>query len=90
MLDHVYVKNFGSVFNVTFSVPVFGDHVLVLIELNAMSNVDNEKVQKRDWSNYNPAGMNTLLLNNLNVNNFDWLIERKGTSPSCIKHTSYY
>ena len=28
MLDHVYVKNFASVINITFSLPVFGDHLL--------------------------------------------------------------
>ena len=34
LLDHVYVKNFTSVDNTTFSVPVFGDHVLVQVDLN--------------------------------------------------------
>ena len=72
MLDHVYVKNFASVFNVTFSVPVFGDHVLVLIELNAKQNANNATVQKRDWSTYLPIEMNNLLLSNLNMSNVDW------------------
>ena len=34
MLDHVYVNNVAQVSNVDFCSPVFGDHVLVLIELN--------------------------------------------------------
>ena len=49
MLDHVYLKNFATVFNVTFSVPVFGDHELVLIELNGKHILNHETVQKRDW-----------------------------------------
>ena len=69
MLDHVYVRNFASVFNVTFSVPVFGDHVLVLIELNAKHTVNNETIQRRAWSSYLPIEMNNVLLNNLNANN---------------------
>ena len=47
-----YVKNFASVINIMFSVRVFGDHLLVLVELNAKPNETNEKIQKRDWSTY--------------------------------------
>ena len=36
LLDHVYVRNFALVTNITFSVPVFGDHVLILVELNVL------------------------------------------------------
>ena len=72
MLDHVYVRNFALVTNVTFSVPVFGDHVLVLVELSASNFSNIDKVSKRDWSKYNPIEMNNLLLTNLNLCNIDY------------------
>ena len=57
---------------ITFSVPVFGDHVLVLVELSASNFSNTDKVSKRDWSNYNPIEMNNLLLTNLNLCNIDY------------------
>ena len=72
VLDHVYVNNFASVLNVTFSVPVFGDHVLVLVELNVKRSVNNDTFQKRDWTSYSPIDMNNTLLSNLNIASTDW------------------
>ena len=72
VLDHVYVNNFASVLNVTFSVPVFGDHVLVLVELNVKCSVNNDTFQKRDWTSYSPIDMNNTLLSNLNIASTDW------------------
>ena len=72
LLDHVYVRNFALVTNITFSVPVFGDHVLILVELNVKNSSTFEKVSKRDWSKYNPIEMNNLLLTNLNLCNIDF------------------
>ena len=72
VLDHVYVNNFASVLNVTFSVPVFGDHILVLVELNVKCSVNNDTFQKRDWTSYSPIDMNNTLLSNLNIASTDW------------------
>ena len=58
--------------NVTFSVPVFGDHVLVLVELNVKRGVNNDTFQKRDWTSYSPIDMNNTLLSNLNIASTDW------------------
>ena len=66
LLDHVYVNNFAAVSNVTFTVPVFGDHVLVLIDLKTRPFTTNETVLKRNWSGYSPSLMNNNLLNKIN------------------------
>ena len=65
LLDHVYVNNFAAVSNVTFTVPVFGDHVLVLIDLKTRLFTTNETVIKRNWSGYSPSLMNNNLLNKI-------------------------
>ena len=33
LLDHVYTEDYAIVKNVTFKVPTFGDHLLVITEL---------------------------------------------------------
>ena len=34
LLDHVYVNNSACIVNVNFTTPTFGDHVLVMVEVN--------------------------------------------------------
>ena len=51
MLDHVYLDNLENFNSVYFENPVFGNHVLVVVELNKITN-SNLCVLKRNWSNY--------------------------------------
>ena len=44
LLDHVYVNNSATVNNVNFITPTFGDHVLVMVDINV-------KVEKNELAN---------------------------------------
>ena len=60
--------------NVTFCVHVFGDYVLVLIDLNTLIKKTDNFITKRDWTNYTPKLINNNLLNMLNQCSIDWCI----------------
>ena len=53
ILDHVYVNNLPTITNVVFETPVFGDHVLVVVNLTlTYNNSDETNALKRDWRKY--------------------------------------
>ena len=60
-LDHIYTDDATLVNEVNFKIPTFGDHFLIIAQLNF--NLVNNLVShcKRNWSNYCP----TKLLNNI-------------------------
>ena len=69
MLDHVYVNNYATVTNVHYFIPSFGDHILVLLDLNLKLPNTNTPIVKRDWSHYSPQMFNNKLLSLLNRSN---------------------
>ena len=52
LLDHVYVNNPAVINTVTFETPLFGDHVLILVNLNMSHIASNLVLQKRNWPCY--------------------------------------
>ena len=49
--------NNSVVKNVTFKEPTFGDHVLIIAELELANNFQNKVIFKRDWKNYSPENL---------------------------------
>ena len=74
MLDHVYVNNVAQVSNVDYCSPVFGDHVLVLIELNLKQPNSDKFSLRRDWSRYqsNIFGDNVSI--GMNYSGINWSV----------------
>ena len=52
LLDHVYFNNPAVVNTVTFETPFFGDHVLIIVNLEMRTTYANTTSQKRNWSRY--------------------------------------
>ena len=52
--DHVYTDNDTLVNEVTFKVPTFGAHKLVIAKLSLTTNKGSVSICKRDWRNYSP------------------------------------
>ena len=53
ILDHIYVNNLSTISDVTFETPVFGDHVLVVVNLTLTHNNSSKtNALRRDWRNY--------------------------------------
>ena len=72
MLDHVYLNNPATLHSVYYETPVFGDHVLVITELNFIkADVNKKCVLKRSWINYSPcvlkATMYPLIVTKLDI-----------------------
>ena len=70
LLDHVYANNIETVGNVFFKEPIFGDHVLALVELNLISEFSCNLTIKRKWSNYCDAALKNNIAGRLaSINN---------------------
>ena len=70
-LDHVYVNNSATVNNVNFINPTFGDHVLVMLEINLKVAEKPNFQLRRDWRCYSESRQKfriVNLLSSLNVN----------------------
>ena len=50
-IDHVYVKNLEIINNITHLKPCFGDHELVLVQLNIIRPEPKTSI-RRDWRHY--------------------------------------
>ena len=78
LLDHIYVKDTATVKDIYFYMPPFGDHLLVMAKLLFEApNVEKNCILKRNWKNYESAGlvshvtpMLSSLLNIHDLNNF--------------------
>ena len=61
LLDHVYVNNLSAIKDVHMIEPVFGDHVLTIVELHSnVENLINVKAN-RNWKGYSKIKMNDLV-----------------------------
>ena len=67
LLDHVYVNNSATVNNVKFTTPTFGDHVLIMVEINVKTERKPNMQIIRDWRNYSVPDFNALILSSLNT-----------------------
>ena len=47
LIDHVYVTDISSVIDVKFEVPIFGDHVLAIVNLALDKNVPKNYVNMK-------------------------------------------
>ena len=54
-LDHIYTDNDSLVNEVTFKVPTFGDHKLIIAKLNISLNNNAVSICKRSWHNYSKS-----------------------------------
>ena len=66
-LDHVYVNNCSLVNNLTSIEPTFGDHLLIVMELNLHLEDYFKSYVRRDWKNYSK----TRLIQQLTIKNFE-------------------
>ena len=67
-LDHVYTKDPTIVKSIYPINAPFGDHVVVIMELN-LKQTKKDNVYHRNWSNYTPVKLNALLKKqNWNIN----------------------
>ena len=67
ILDHVYVNNCSLVNNLTSIEPTFGDHLLIVIELNLHLDDYLQSYVRRDWKNYSK----TSLIQQLKIKNYE-------------------
>ena len=58
LIDHIYVNDISTVINVKFEVPTFGDHVLVIAELDLNIRRTNKNKIARDWKKYSVNSIN--------------------------------
>ena len=86
LLDHIYTTKPENVLKINYSVPTFGDHKFIFIELNFFAPLNVSTFYRREWSHYDQYLINDkmkhelLLLNNviedeLTVNEFWNLLE---------------
>ena len=63
-LDHVYTDDVTLVNNVFSKIPTFGDHLLVILQLNLKIETNTASICKRNWNNYTPSAfINSIVLN---------------------------
>ena len=63
-LDHVYTDDFTLVNNVFSKVPTFGDHFLVIVQLNLKVETNMASICSRNWHNYTLSALiNSIVLN---------------------------
>ena len=81
-LDHIYTNNPTLFSNIQSVCPIFGDHLLVIIEF--LTTQENENITwKRDWRFYNPEILSRMLseidwhIDACNVQQFRNLLENK-------------
>ena len=72
-IDHVYVNNLASVNKVFPYEPCFGDHKLIVVELNLLPPVDKTYIMRRDRSNYLPTYFNNKLLYCINSSGINFV-----------------
>ena len=60
LLDHIYVNDPTICNDVTTLKPCFGDHMLVMVELN-LSKLPASRVFSRDWRKYSKDALCTVL-----------------------------
>ena len=65
LLDHVYVNNFAAVNSVSFETPFFGDHVLIIVNLNISPIASNTVNRKRCWQSYSDVKLKLLIITTL-------------------------
>ena len=58
-LDHIYTDNATNVNEVTFKVPTFGDHYLIIAQLNVNTEKTVESCLNQNLSNYSPQELVT-------------------------------
>ena len=51
-LDHVYTNDATLVNDISYKVPTFGDHLLVILQLNVRAVTNSASFCKRNWLNY--------------------------------------
>ena len=61
VLDHVYIKDPTVIRNLKAIAPFFGDHMLVLFNVNDTNCYKKETVKKRDWRKYSKEMLNEKL-----------------------------
>ena len=74
LLDHVYVNNFASVSNIDCCTPVFGDHVLVIVDLNISVQKLDKQIVKRDWSRYSALDLNIAMHMRFASSTVNWAV----------------
>ena len=72
MLDHVYVNNLAAVNSVSFETPFFGDHVLIIVNLNISPIASNTDIRKRCWQSYSDVKLKLLISATLIAENIKW------------------
>ena len=60
-IDHIYTDDITLVRSLTSKTPTFGDHLLVIAELELLNGVESKLIIKRNWSNYSRSGLISLL-----------------------------
>ena len=64
-LDHIYANDMMSILDVSYKVPPFGHHVLVIAELSFAVNFEKKIIMKRNWKSYLPSTFSLTLTCNL-------------------------
>ena len=62
LLDHIYVDDVVIVKDIKSIEPTFGDHLLVLADLEIFNNVETKSIRKRDWHNYSKESLKSNLV----------------------------
>ena len=52
LIDHIYDNDISSVLNLKSEVPTFGDHLLLILELNLTMSIENKCRTIRNWKSY--------------------------------------
>ena len=52
LLDHVYTNNITLIYEVYPYIPLFGDHTLVIVNVNTLKCNESRNLIKRNWSKY--------------------------------------
>ena len=78
LLDYVYLNNFAQVSNIEHCTSVFGDHVLIMIDLN-LKLLNTEQLSfRRDWSHYLAQKFHDNLACKMNLSGINWFIHNVG------------
>ena len=72
LIDHVYVNNFAAINDTTYSIPPFGDHVLVIIDLNGLAPTNKIVKEKRDWTKYSKDRISDCIKSSIVESKINW------------------
>ena len=72
LLDHVYVNNHATIANVKFETPTFGDHVLIIVNVNLRAEFPVEVHQSRDWRFYSAVRIKAVTSSALLAKTVNW------------------